>query len=182
MKISNLSHYASVVNGMIQVTLPRPTQDSGPGKWLGLLSEPLPPCSLLSHLAVNLTLYTIRLWLSCQWLRRSQYSLFHHKEEHLTLGKIFPLFVKEKTIQSATKKRSVVHLLGAQPCGRQAEGYKEVQGMALPSWDFQLRCGQKCAGKTITHRAEPCEKNVNYTVQAISAKGVVTKRWVPTAA
>lgn len=30
----------------------------------------------------------------------------------------------------------------------------EVQDMALPSWDFQLRCGQKHASKAITHNAQ----------------------------
>lgn len=35
--------------------------------WLGLPSEPLlPPCCLLSHLASNLNLHAIRLWLRCQ--------------------------------------------------------------------------------------------------------------------
>lgn len=45
---------------------------------------------------------------------------------------------------------SFVHLLGAWPVG----GHMEVQDMALPSWDFQLRYRQKHASKPLTHNAQ----------------------------
>lgn len=65
--------------------------------------------------------------------------------------------------------------LGVWPQEGHLGGYTEMQVVAWPLWDFQLRCGQKHAREAITHNAEPYEKNGNYTAQAISAKGVVTK-------
>lgn len=93
-------------------------------------------------------------------LEGPRHHLVHHKGEHQ---------------QISNQKMPVVHLLSTWHCGKHSGGYKEVEGMALPFSDFQLRCGQKHASKTITHSVEPYEKSVNYTMQAISAKGVVTK-------
>lgn len=91
------------------------------------------------------------------------------------MRKIFPPFCERESQPISNQETPVVYLLGARCCRGHPGAYVEVQGMALPSWDFQLRCGQKHVHETIIHSVEPHERNVNYIVQAILAKGVVTK-------
>lgn len=40
-------------------------------------------------------------------------------------------------------------------------GYRKVQGTALPSWNLQLRCGQKHPSEAVTLCTEPHEGNVD---------------------
>ena len=72
-------------------------------------------------------------------------------------------------------KKSVVHLQGAWPReGRLWWLHRSARyGFAL--LELATEMWKKHASKTITQGAEPCEKNGNYIMQPISAKGVVTK-------
>lgn len=72
-------------------------------------------------------------------------------------------------------KKSVVYLQGAWTHeGRLWWLHRSARyGFAL--LELATDMWKKHASKTITQGAEPCEKNGNYIMQPISAKGVVTK-------